>query len=347
MKYKKIFIILIPVILIIAACPTGTLPGATTNYSFSVLFSGDSASYDKTTSTLDFGPVKAGSAGSEVTGTISNDGDTAFSVTAIALGDSAGSYSLTIPTLPYTIEPGKTADFSLAFIPESSGVIPTTLKISYADADSVTVNITGEGNYAPVAQFGIDVSDSGYSGVDGFYVKDGTYGSTPPLVYKKSGTTDYYIYFVSNDAGNYWGVDSALETSPPSFCYIGPLSIDHSWLYPPEYDTSGGWVANIEAAPVVETGITMDTGNGILKANYHYSDSEGDAESGTSFQWYRNDTADGTYTAIPSETTSQYTIKPTDYGYYFKVEVTPVDAKGMVGDTVTSDPYYVELPPQP
>ncbi|NOY08479.1 MAG: hypothetical protein GXP33_06530 [Spirochaetes bacterium] len=361
MKYKKMFIILIPVILIIAACPTGTLPGATPgttpNYSFSVLF--NDTAFNTETDTLDFGPVKAGSAGSEVTGTISNDGDTAFSVTAIALGDSASSYSLTIPTLPYTIEPGKTADFSLAFTPESSGVITTKLTISYtADTDkSVEINITGEGNYAPVAQFGIDVSDStAYSQVEGFYVKDGGSHNLRPT-YKKSGATDYYIYFLNPD-GSFWGIGTyPFDDRYPYFgegtdgplCYIGVLS-SANYYYPPEHELASGlnWVENYTNTPVitVKTGITRALGSDVLTANYHYSDSEGDAESGTSYQWYRSDTAEGTYTEITVATAKQYTIDPNkDYDKYIKVKVTPADDKGIAGDAVTSDPYYVE-PPQ-
>jgi hypothetical protein len=86
-------------------------------------------------------------------------------------------------------------------------------------------------------------------------------------------------------------------------------------------------------APPVATTVTI-TGTPavgqVLQGGYHYSDAEGDIESGTTFQWYRSNdgTLDGGDTAIAGATNSSYTVKAGDSGKTLFFQVTPRAATG-------------------
>ena len=74
-----------------------------------------------------------------------------------------------------------------------------------------------------------------------------------------------------------------------------------------------------------------------LTGEYTYDDADGDAEGATTFQWYRSLASDGTgLTAIGGATAKRYTLTSGDIGYYLYFAVTPVDANGDIGTTVTS-----------
>ncbi len=70
----------------------------------------------------------------------------------------------------------------------------------------------------------------------------------------------------------------------------------------------------------------------MLQGGYHYSDAEGDAESGTTFQWYRSN--DGTLaagdTAIAGATNTSYTVKAGDSGKTLFFQVTLRAATGSL-----------------
>ncbi|MFJ8265760.1 Ig-like domain-containing protein [Peribacillus asahii] len=66
-----------------------------------------------------------------------------------------------------------------------------------------------------------------------------------------------------------------------------------------------------------------------LTASYTYFDVEGDLESGTKYQWYRSDDADGTnMTPINGATGRSHTITMGDVGTYLSVRVTPRASSG-------------------
>ncbi|MCH9659375.1 MAG: hypothetical protein K0U54_00540 [Bacteroidetes bacterium] len=75
-----------------------------------------------------------------------------------------------------------------------------------------------------------------------------------------------------------------------------------------------------------------------LSANYTYSDTEGDAEGTTTFQWYRANDALGTGAiAIPGATASTYTLIAADATNFIAIEVTPVASTGtLLGSPVVS-----------
>ncbi|KYG85234.1 hypothetical protein AWW67_16110 [Roseivirga seohaensis] len=66
--------------------------------------------------------------------------------------------------------------------------------------------------------------------------------------------------------------------------------------------------------------------NEVLTGAYDYADAENDAQSGTTFQWYRSDDASGTNkTAINGATSKTYTLTLAEATKYISFEVTPND----------------------
>ena len=72
-----------------------------------------------------------------------------------------------------------------------------------------------------------------------------------------------------------------------------------------------------------------------LTGNYTFSDNEGLAQSGSTFQWNR--LSGGTATAISGATSTTYTPTSADLGYHLQFCVTPSDANGA-GVQVCSNP---------
>ncbi|SEW35473.1 Ig-like domain (group 3), partial [Roseivirga pacifica] len=77
-----------------------------------------------------------------------------------------------------------------------------------------------------------------------------------------------------------------------------------------------------------------------LTGNYTYADSDSDAESGSTFKWYRSDDASGTgKVAIAGATAQTYTLVADDDGKFISFEVTPSDGTGA-GAPVESSPIF-------
>ncbi|MGB3592332.1 MAG: hypothetical protein WBA16_11670 [Nonlabens sp.] len=90
------------------------------------------------------------------------------------------------------------------------------------------------------------------------------------------------------------------------------------------------------ATAAAPTGATEE--GEVLTVNYTYNDNEGDAESGTTFQWIRADNAAGLNAVAISGATSQiYTLTATDVNAFISYDVTPQAATGVSpGVTVRS-----------
>jgi len=107
--------------------------------------------------------------------------------------------------------------------------------------------------------------------------------------------------------------------------------------------TGYGDVINVttsNAAPTVKD-ISITGGlevNKTITATYSYSDAEGDAESGSKFQWYvANDGTGAGETTIAEATTLEYTIKEAQQGKYLRIGITPKASTGnMSGAEVKS-----------
>ncbi len=80
--------------------------------------------------------------------------------------------------------------------------------------------------------------------------------------------------------------------------------------------------------------------NGVLTGHYIYSDTEGDTESASSYQWYSANTLGDPYTTISGETGIAHSVGMTEQGNYFIFHVTPKAISGTAtGDEVVSPAY--------
>lgn len=100
-------------------------------------------------------------------------------------------------------------------------------------------------------------------------------------------------------------------------------------------------VKEANVAPVAQ-GVSIKKSlvvDGVLEGSYTYSDANKDAESGTAFQWYRADDANGTNRAAISGASSQtYTVVNGDNGKYVSFEVTPND--GVLTGTAKQGAFF-------
>ena len=80
--------------------------------------------------------------------------------------------------------------------------------------------------------------------------------------------------------------------------------------------------------------------NGVLTGHYIYSDTEGDVESGSTYQWYSANTLAGTYSPIPGETGIAHSITMTEQGKFFEFHVVPKAATGTSPGTEVSSSGY-------
>tara|TARA_R110000796_G_scaffold252640_2_gene389880 strand:- start:127983 stop:143453 length:15471 start_codon:yes stop_codon:yes gene_type:complete len=100
-------------------------------------------------------------------------------------------------------------------------------------------------------------------------------------------------------------------------------------------------VKEANVAPVAQ-GVSIKKSlvvDGVLEGSYTYSDANDDAESGTTFQWYRADDTSGTNRAAISGASSQtYTVVNDDNGKYVSFEVTPND--GVLTGTAKQGAYF-------
>ncbi|KOF01761.1 hypothetical protein OB69_15550 [Roseivirga seohaensis subsp. aquiponti] len=93
------------------------------------------------------------------------------------------------------------------------------------------------------------------------------------------------------------------------------------------------------ASNVAFTG-TLEVGQ-QLTGTYNFSDPQSDAESGSTFKWYRADDASGTNkAAIAGATNTTYTLVTADAGKFISFEVTPSDGTNT-GDAVESTAQQV------
>jgi surface protein len=99
-------------------------------------------------------------------------------------------------------------------------------------------------------------------------------------------------------------------------------------------------------SPVVSN---INIGEGSVKigtqitATYDFTDEDGDSESGTTYQWFRADAADGTNAvAITDSTSGTYTPTSADNFKYLKLDVTPND--GIEAGATVSSGYVLVSP---
>lgn len=99
-------------------------------------------------------------------------------------------------------------------------------------------------------------------------------------------------------------------------------------------------VPYLDATPVLtgtfQAGQTVQLQTGWLTA--HFVDDDGDAESGTKYQWYRSNTASGAgKLAISGATSATYVLTNNDVGKYISLIVTPVSGTGNLADGIPGE----------
>ena len=302
-------------------------------------------------SSYNFGLTEAEGTGISKTIILTNSTGSDVTVNSLTLSDEVN-YSLTSPALPVTTAAGGTAEVTLTFSPQSSGSIDSTISIEVQGiSDPFILDLSGEGNYAPTVKFGIQVTGAGNTAANGFYERDGFFNTDPNYRrpnYTKSGSINFYCYLYDYSDGWFWGIDSTQGLGYPDNTEYA--SDDwNEYMVPPET----GWVDNtIEDTP---PGLTLYDITGTnaqedeeLTANYLYFDEEGDAEvtADASYQWYRSNAEDGTYTAISGATTETY-IPAADSGFFLKVEITPSAATGITSGKAVMSSATIEITSPP
>lgn len=147
----------------------------------------------------------------------------------------------------------------------------------------------------------------------------------------KSGTAmanDKITYTVtSNDADKY----IALR--------VTPVSINEPKTGIPVTGESV-FVRDIPRAENVQVQKSAD-GRSIV-GSYTYSHKNGDGEKNSVYKWYRADSKNGNFEEIANATEKSYRLTSSDYGKYFKFEVTPkCENEPSTGKTVLSEALHI------
>ncbi|TFG61991.1 MAG: DUF1573 domain-containing protein [Spirochaetales bacterium] len=311
------------------------------------------------TTSLDFGMVEAEAGSSLLSATVTNIGDNAVTVTAVSLSDTTN-YSLDAPEAPFTLEPGASQAVSTTFAPAASGTLNASLSITVEGlADPVVLNLTGSGNYRPFFGNGMAVFDWDYT-VAGFYKQIGTVNGLP--AYKRNkpvgSELDLYLYLYNSDNPNpslvtasaataNWIIDDTLDQTE----YV-PLAVSDQNPTAQTPDQAANWFHNQSQSDIAVSAAAKPVLSGFYPANtniyegntiyayYLYEDKDGDAESGTTYQWYLCDSPTAAGTPISGATGYSFLV-PVSQGYvnkYLKVEITPVSTAGFTdGTPVKSD----------
>ncbi|USB33945.1 S-layer homology domain-containing protein [Paenibacillus sp. YPG26] len=236
------------------------------------------------------------------------------------------------------------------------------LEVSQAgrtDMEAVTLDVAGNLSQTAQAQILIDktapteptvnfVAPPGYiSGTDSyqdimFTVSDGTDSEAGVLKSQ---------YRTSEDNGLTWSswtdYESAVSLSKAGRTDIEARTLDKAGN---ESDSVSAHVQIIKAAPTASNAAVTGTPTEgqTLTGSYSYADMNGDAENGTTYQWYRSDDAALTTnrTPIPGAVTNTYTLQAADVGKYISFEVTPRSAREPVtGVPAESHPVKIAAAP--
>ncbi len=139
----------------------------------------------------------------------------------------------------------------------------------------------------------------------------------------------------SLQSGVQFGADST-QYSPAASAARAKLINDYGWTI-----TDAGRTNVVPVATDVLIAGTPKVGDQLM-ASYTFTDADGDAESGSTFQWYIADNVNGTNaTAITDSTSNTFTPTSAQASKFVKVEVTPND--GIELGTSVSSPW-VEVP---
>jgi hypothetical protein len=201
-------------------------------------------------------------------------------------------------------------------------------------------------NIPPVVTFPRDyeVVTAGNTAVIGRYEIIGTNEGRP--LYQQ--VTDlnvqpYHLYYMTaDDSGNepLWVIHATVGTTAAGAQYYNS---DATASTAPE-DT---WQA-IQASGTAKGNRLPISGNmgvgGTLTVRYQYSDADGDEQNlaATGIRWLRFDSETAiTGKVVLGAVTDTYTTTTEDASKWLRVEVTPVDERGAVGDAALSSAVYI------
>ncbi len=183
-----------------------------------------------------------------------------------------------------------------------------TLEFTYIYED-VNDDIEGDSEYRILSSKNADMSDS-------TVLKNGVTSAADKVTYT----------LTKNDADRY----IAFEITPVSVTDPKTgIAVTGSPLF----------VRDIPGATDVTAKISADGSS--LVGEYKYSHANGSGEKNSTYKWYRS-SSNGNFEEIKAETGRSYVLQPSDYGKYFKFEVTPCcEAEPKTGNPVLSDAVYV------
>jgi hypothetical protein len=252
--------------------------------------------------------------------------------------------SLALPQTPLEIAVSSSATATLVFDPTDSSASAAGIQVSIQNGTAPYVlNVTGEGNYAPLVEVIVSVTDAIPTPINGEYELQGGLSPDGYRVYSLP-ATDYRI-FGQDDEGIGWYFDTDFDTSSVAYLFrfydssvkgeaAGSLS-SGDWGLGTGVDTAPNTVGEFDLPSRYLWESTP------ISAHFRWADAEGDGEGTTLYQWYISDTTSqyGTYSAIDEETGASFTPGVGDVDYYLKVVVTPTATDG------TSPGQPVELGP--
>ena len=189
-------------------------------------------------------------------------------------------------------------------------------------------------NTPPTAAF-VDytVSGAGTSAVDGDYQQNGINEGRPR--YDRVGGGGYLYYITASDASEtpFWVLHDVLGDQISIVQYYNG---DGTALNAPESMWSVG-NGNPDAPSVQRVAITGTLSVGqTLTGHYQFDDPDGDAEGASTYQWYRFANATDTTGGTALGTALTYQVVAADSTNFLRLEVTPVDDRGLAGTPVLS-----------
>lgn len=103
-------------------------------------------------------------------------------------------------------------------------------------------------------------------------------------------------------------------------------------------------ISRSNTAPVVGTVAIKGAGvvGSTVLADYTYSDAENDADTSSVVEWYMSGSETGNFKKIDGLSGKNITVPAYCAGSYIKAVVTPVDSKGLAGESKASAPLYIE-----
>ena len=181
----------------------------------------------------------------------------------------------------------------------------------------------------------------------------GKYAYTDVNRDEEQGSTYRWLSCATED-GTYQPISGAAEQT-----FTVPASLANNYIkfeVTPKNAALGGdkgtpvlskalFISSDNTPPVAQNvSITGTVGiSSLVSGSYQFTDANGDAEGASRYQWYIGDSQEeSSFSPINGETAKTFNIPAVYAGKYLRFEVTPVDAFGLAGSAVKSDPVLIQ-----